>query len=50
MPNSANPLPAEFFVNKVPPVPTITEATTAKVDLIEPAKEPDGNASVEDQN
>ena len=50
MPNSSNSLPSEFFVNpRCPPIPAFTEAATAKVDLIERAKDPEKNASVGDQ-
>ena len=49
MPDSAFPFPAEFFVNlRFPLVPTVIEATTTGVDLIESTKELKGNASVGD--
>ena len=49
MPDSTNPLPMEFFVNlRCPLVLVVTEATTSRADLIETAKEPEGNASIAD--
>ena len=51
MPNSSNPLPMEFFANpRCPPVLTVTKAATAKVDLIEPTKDPEENTTVEDHS
>ena len=51
MPDSFDPLPLEFFVNpKCPPAPAATKATEAEVDQIEEAKEPEINASFEDQS
>ena len=49
MPDSANLLSVEFFVNpKCPLTPAVTEVATADVDLIEPTKDSKENASVED--
>ena len=51
MPDSSSPLPPNFFVNpRCSSVPIVTEATTAKVDLILPAKDPEENAFVGDQS
>ena len=51
IPDSSNPLPIEFFANpRCPQVPAVMEAATAEVDLIDPAKDPKENASVEDQS
>ena len=47
MPDSSDTLPSEFFVSpKCPPILAVTEATTAKVDLIEMAKNLEENAFV----
>ena len=49
MPDSSNPLPLNFFTNpRFSPAPTVTEAATVKVDLIEPTKDPEKNASIGD--
>ena len=41
MPDSADPLPPNFFVNpRCPPVPTTVEAKAVEVDLGEVAKDP----------
>ena len=51
MPDSSNPLPLKFFTNpKCPLVPAVTEAITIEVDLIEPAKDLEENASIGDQS
>ena len=50
MSDSSNPLLPEFFSNpRCPPALTVTEAATADVDMIEPAKDSEDNASVGDQ-
>ena len=50
MSDSSNLLPLEFCENpKCPPAPTVTEVTGAEVDLIEPTKDSEENASVGDR-
>ena len=45
-PNPPASLPPDFFANpKCPPVSAVTEATTAEIDLIEPTKDLEANAS-----
>ena len=51
MPDSSDPLLPEFFMNpKCPPARAPTEATTAKMDQSEAAKEPERSALVDDQS
>ena len=51
MPDSSNPLPPEFFANpRCPLALTVVENTVAEVDLIEPTKDPEENASIENQS
>ena len=50
MPDSADPLPLEFFVNLgCPPAPLVVEAKAAKVHLVETAKDPTEGVVVEEQ-
>ena len=49
MPDSANQLPPEYFLNpECPPVQEVVEATTIKVPLNEAAKEPVEIVAAED--
>ena len=50
MPNSSNLLSPEFFANpRCPPALVIIEVAATEVDLIEPAKDLEENASVGNQ-
>ena len=51
MPDSSNALPLEFFANPwFPSFLAVTKAIIAEVDMIEPAKDPEENASFGDQS
>ena len=53
IPDSSNPLPREFFMTPrwaSAPALIVIEAVATEVDMIEPAKDPEGNASVGDQS